>query len=602
MTFAPPPRLTGSRWADTFRYLGDEGRFRMARTPYFREVLDACTDSDIEQVVVMKSARVGYTEGVLGNTVGFYMHQAPRAIMVMQPSVDDAKGWSKENLDPMLESTPVLRGKVRPSGRREKSNTMQWKKFPGGSLVVVGSNAAAGLRRRSASVLLGDEIDGFAVSAKGGRAHEGDPWSLAVKRTQNYWYRKLVAGSTPADKGSSLIEALFGQSDQRYYFVPCPHCEHAQRLVWRNLRWTDRDPSTVHYTCGDISEDGELLAGCGRVIGEEHKPWMVARGEWRPTHPGRRIRGYHIWTAYSLLSSWSRMVEEWLAAQGRNEALKVFVNTVLAETWEEKGEAVEEGSLLARRETYAAEVPAWAGLLTMGTDVQGDRLECSIYGWGVAGEHGLIRHEVLWGDPGQAEVWAQHDAVLQRPWQHQGGQLLRIRATCIDSGGHHTDAVYRYVAARPHANIFATKGSSEPGKAAIGPPSKNKKLKVRLFLLGTEALKDAVYSALKVTAVGPGHCHLPWVDEEFVKQLTGEVARTRYINRRAVRVYQRRYDRVEALDCACLARAALYLLGPVREQLPKLVAALAGQAATPTPKPRRPPGGGWMGGIQGLRR
>jgi len=590
--FAPPPKLTGSQWADTYRYLAEgspeAGRFRMARTPYFREVLDACTDPAIEQVVVMKSARVGYTEGVVGNIVGFHMHQAPSAMMVMQPTVEDAKGWSKENLDPMLRASPVLRGKVRQSGRRDASNTMQFKRFSGGFLVVVGSNAAAGLRRRSIRVLVGDEVDGFAMSAKGGRAHEGDPWTLAVKRTQNYWDRKLIAGSTPTDKGSSKIEALFLFSDQRHYYVPCPHCGHFQRLVWRNVRWDNADASTAHYLCGDISADGELITGCGQAIGEDHKPWMVARGEWRADRPGRALRGYHIWAAYSLLSSWARMAEEFISAQGKPELLKVFVNTVLAETWEDAGETVEHGSLLARRETYAAEVPAWCGALTMGSDVQGDRLECSVWGWGADGEHGLIRHEVLWGDPGQPEVWRQHDAILTRPWQHAGGALVKIRGTCIDSGGHHTEEVYRYVGARPGLNVFATKGESTPGKAPISPPSKNKRLKVRLFLLGTEALKDAVYSGLNVPTLGPGYCHLPFVDEEYVRQLTGESARTKYVNRRAVRVYQRRYDRVEALDCACMARAALLLLGPVRGQLAELVAALTAEAK-PTAPPRAAP-------------
>lgn len=597
--FAPPPNLTGTQWAEMYRYFGEgspeEGRFRMARTPYWREVLDACCDPTIEQVVVMKSKRVGYTEGVVGNVVGFHMHQDPCAMMVMQPTVDDAKGWSKEQLDPMLRATPVLRGKVVESARRDKKNTMQFKKYPGGFLVVVGANAASGLRRRSIRALLGDEVDGFALSAKGARAHEGDPWTLAVGRTENFWDRKLIAGSTPTDKGTSKIEALFLFSDQRYYYVPCPHCEWMQRLVWQNIRWEDRDPGTTHYVCGKITVDGELVAGCGRTITEEHKPWMVARGEWRATRPGRSIRGYHIWSAYSLLSSWTRMVAAFLAAkvEGR-EAMKVFVNQTLGETWEEAGEQVEEGSLLARREQYAAEVPAWAGLLTCGVDVQGDRLEYSVWGWGAEGRHGLIKHEALWGDPGQREVWGQLDLVLQRPWQHEGGRVLHIRATAIDSGGHHTEQVYAYAGARPSLPLFVVKGASEPGKAPVSPPSRNKRLRVRLFLLGTNALKDAVYSGLRVETDGPGYCHLPWVDEDYLRQLTGEVARTRYIKGRAYRVYEKRHPQVEALDCACYARAAMLLMGPVREQIGALVEDLNGRAPAPTPPapmmPRRP---GW---------
>jgi phage terminase large subunit GpA-like protein len=622
--FAPRPKLTLSQWADQYRWLSEEGKWRTSRVPYLREIMDACSDPAVEHVVVMKSARVGYTEGVIGNLIGYHIHQQPTSILVMQPTGEDAKGWSRENLDPMLEATPVLRGRVVESGRRDRKNSLRFKAFPGGSIVVVGGNSAAGLRRRSARILIGDERSGYAASAKGGTSFEGDPWALARKRTLNFWDRKIIEGSTPTVKGDA-IERAWELTDQRWYYVPCPHCGHAQRLVWRNFTWEHNQPETVRYRCGEVDEaTGEVTAGCGLLIGEEYKAWMVGRGTWRPTYPERPARGYRIWTAYSLLSSWARMVEEFLAAKasGKPEELQAFVNQTLGETWEEDADEVPTGTLLARRRPYTdaqgqpVEVPAWAAVLTSGTDVQGDRLEVSVWGWGPGEESGLIRHEVLWGDPGQADVWRQHDAFLARPWRHASGVDLRIRAACIDSGGHHTEQVYQYAKARRRLNVFAIRGSNQPGSAPVGRPGKGNKFRLAVFPLGTEALKDSLYSALKVPLEGPGYVHFPQVPEEYFKQLTGEVARTRYVRGpggragRPVRRYERRYDRVEALDCAVYARAAFLLLGPLREQLAQERARLeakgtkaraAAKGAPPKaagaapPRPPRPrPRGGWM--------
>jgi len=483
--------------------------------------MDACSNPAIERVVFMKPAQIGWTE-VLNNVAGFFIDQDPSPVLLLQPTVDLAKMWSKERLDPMLRDTPKLHGKITEGNRREKNQSIQRKTFPGGFLAIQGANSAAGLRSRPIRIVLADEVDGYPQSAKGsakkeaklGMIGEGDPLSLAMKRQTNFWNRKTLEGSTPTLAGFSRIERDYEFSDQRKYFVPCPHCGHEQTLRWRNLQWEAGKPETAVYLCGEINEHGELEAGCGTAIEEINKTEMLARGRWIAQRPGRRIVGFWINALYSPWASWGSLAIEFDDARDKPEELKVFVNTVLAETWQDRGEVVSDSVLYARREQYEAEVPAGAGLLTMAVDVQGDRLEVLVVGWGAGEESWRIHHEKLWGDPAKAEVWKQLDLVRGREWQHEHGQKLRVRWTFIDHGGHHPDAVSRYCRARRGRNVYAVKGFGDPGRAAVGNPSKQNKYKVILFPLGSNALKDILFARLKTSEVGPGYLHLPMTATE----------------------------------------------------------------------------------------
>ncbi len=587
--FAPPPKLSLSEWADEHRTISppspEPGRWRTSRAPYLREIMDACTDPTIPRVVVMKSARVGFTEGVLNNLIGYHIDQQPAAVMVMQPTVEDAKGYSKESLAPMLRDTPRLAGRIRESGRRDSTNTIQLKVFDGGFVVIVGSNSAAGLRRRNIQILVADEIDGYGSSARG-RHREGDPLTLARKRLENYWNRKEIDGSTPTLKGASRIESAFELSDQRRYFVPCPHCGYQQTLKWPRFRYDNNDPTTVRYLCGEEDpETHELVGGCGQPITEDRKPWMVERGTWIAQRPGRRIRGYHTWAAYSLFSSWQNIVEQWLEAQGDREKLQVFINTVLGETWREQGDEVPHGTLFARREAYPVEVPAGVAALTAGVDVQGDRFELTIWGWGPGAppESWVIAHRVLFGDPAQAASWGMVDLAIFREYPHELGGVLKVLATGVDHGGHHSEMVERYCRARRRQRVFAMKGGSEPGTSPV--PDLQQVVKKKVVIVGTTAIKDTLNSRLRIPARGPGYVHFPFLEEEYFRQLMAETAKYHYRHGKPVRYYEKVYERNEALDCAVYAYAALLLLGPVRDQLglmlERLQAAAIG-AAGPT--------------------
>jgi phage terminase large subunit GpA-like protein len=440
--------------------------------------------------------------------------------MLVEPSIDISKKYSKQRIAPMIEDSPALRKKVKDSRSRDSGNTLLCKEFPGGILVITGANSAAGLRSMPVRYVFLDEVDAYVDDVEG----EGDPVDLAVARTQSFANRKIFKVSTPTIKNVSRIEADYLESDQRKYFVPCPECAHMHVLVWGNfIIPTDeatgkKRPQDAHMVCPD----------CGSVIKEHHKTWMLEHGEWRETVPQNsnfKKRGYHISTLYSPIGffSWADCAEKWLKAQKSQKRLKTFINTILGETWEELGEGIEAEQLLKRRETYNCEVPNGALVLTCSVDVQANRLEYDIKGWGVGYERWGIEYGVLMGDPGQLgnldgktqangqkTVWQMlDDIILHRTFSRADGQKLQIMTTCIDSGGHHTKEVYTYCKAREFRRVWAIKGQGGSGIPFIQRPKKRNKSGVWLFILGVDVGKDTLASRLKIDFVGPGYCHYP---------------------------------------------------------------------------------------------
>ena len=306
--FLPPKKLSLSAWADEYAYLSVEssaegGRWRTL--PYQKGIMDAVTDPNVEQISVMKSARVGYSK-ILNHIIGYHIHNDPTSIMLVQPTIEDATGYSKEEIAPMLRDTKCLQGLVSDAKAKDGQNTLLQKLFPGGNLTLVGANSPRGFRRVSRRIVLFDETDGYPASA----GTEGDQIKLGIKRTEFFANRKIVAGSTPTVKDFSRIEKLFNQTDQRRYYVPCPNpkCNHMQYLRWANFECFENDPSTTIYKCEK----------CNHHIPHTKKRWMVERGEWRATAPynGKHV-GFHIWAAYSYSpnASWQNLMEEFLAVR-----------------------------------------------------------------------------------------------------------------------------------------------------------------------------------------------------------------------------------------------------------------------------------------------
>lgn len=567
----PEPTLTVSEWADARRVIPEgtspePGRWRTSRVPYLREMMDAVSDDAVQEVVGMMASQVGKTEFEL-NVAGYYIDEDPSPILVLVPTESFGKTWSKDRLAGMLRVTPTLKDAVAAPKSRDSENTILHKVYDGGSITIVGTNSATNLSSRPIRIVLGDEIDRFPEEA----GDEGAPLALAEKRQRNFWNRKRVYASTPTVKGFSEVERRYERSSRGQYWVPCPECEELHVLEWKAITWEDNEAETARWAC----------PSCGSLVDEASKAWMLARGEWRHRNPERPRRGYHLSALYSPWATWAELVEEWLDAQGDHMALKAFVNTALAESWEEDAEEIDPGALLGRREPYGDReepvVPKRAAILTAAVDVQGDRLEVLVQAWGKGEESWVVHFRQLWGDPAaptdEVNVWDDLEEVLTMAYPHAAGAQLRILATAIDTGGHHADQVYRFCKPRQARKVFPLKGMPGAGRALLGRPSKNNALKVKLFPVGTITAKDVLFARLRIAEPGPGYIHLPtWIDEEFVAQVTSEKVVTRFHRGRPTRTYEQTRDRNEALDLLVYNMAALARLGPaIRNNLGKLV-------------------------------
>ncbi|MDW8258614.1 MAG: phage terminase large subunit family protein [Gammaproteobacteria bacterium] len=509
--------------------------------------MDAVRDPAISEIVVMKSAQIGWTE-ILVNVIGYHIHLDPCPIMVMQPTLEMARAWSKDRLAPMLRDTPVLRLVVGAPRARSGSNTIMHKHFAGGHLTIVGANSPASLASRPIRLLLCDEVDRFPVSA----GAEGDPYDLARKRTATFLNRKILIGSSPTIRGASRIEIAFELSDQRYYYVPCPECGHMQRLVWAQVRWPDGRPEDAAYSC----------AACGVLIPEAAKHGMLLRGEWRATRNPNGIAGFHVSELYSPWSTWPEMAEEFLRAKKFPETFKTWVNLSLGETWEEDARALAAEGLMQRVEAYNAQsLPDGVQLVTAGVDVQDDRLEITVWGWGIDEEAWRVEHIVLRGDPASPQLWSECDHALQRSYRTENGRELKIEAACVDSGGHYTEQVYRFCGPLKRRRVWAVKGIGGAGRAAWpNKPSRVGKLRAELYLIGVETIIDTIYGRLRrVTHSGPGCLHFDaTTTEDWLAQLTSMKVLWRTVHGRKVRQWVPKYERIaqEGLDTTVYAYAA----------------------------------------------
>lgn len=517
------------------------------RAEYQRGIMDAISDPKVERVVLMTSSQVGKTE-ILNNTAGFHVAQDPAPILVMQPTLDMAETWSKDRLAPMLRDTPALAGKVADPRARDSGNTMLHKRFKGGHLTVVGANSPAGLAARPIRVVLADEVDRYPPSA----GTEGDPLSLAIRRTATFWNRRIVMASTPTIKGISRIERAFAESDQRRFFVACPHCGHAQHLVWARVRWPDGQPNKAQYHCED----------CGAGWTDAERRAAIRWGKWRPTRTAAVV-GFHLNELYSPWKTVAQIAAEFLTAKRAPETLQTWVNTSLGETWEEDAERIDSHVLLAQTEDWDGDAPTGVLAITCGVDVQDDRLEIERVGWGVEEESWSLDHRILYGDPSGPEIWRELDDYLLTNTERADGVELPVHAACVDSGGHHTAAVHRFCKERFRRRVYAIKGLGGPGKP-IWPKraSKNNKARINQFMIGVDAGKDAIYARLKIRIPGPGYCHFPKGREPvYFEQLTAEIVQTKYLKGFPTRVYVLPSGRRnEALDIRVYAYAALQSL------------------------------------------
>ena len=444
----PDPRLTVSEWAERYRMLStkesaEPGRWRNARTPYLREIMDCLSPaSPVERVVLMKGAQVGGTELGL-NWVGYAIHHAPGPMMIVWPTTEMAQRNSKHRIDPLIEESPVLNDIIAPPRSRDSGNTVLMKEFRGGVLVMTGANSAVGLRSMPVRYLFLDEVDAYPLDVDG----EGDAIHLAEARTRTFARRKIFIVSTPTISGASAIEREYEASDQRRYFVPCPHCNHPQWLRFEQLRWDKAQPETAAYLC----------ESCDTAIAEHHKTWMLERGEWRAMAEGKTA-GFHLSSLYSPVGwrAWRDIAAAWETAVNKDlgsaAAIKTFKNTELGETWVEEGEAPDWQRLVERREEYRiGSVPQGGLLLVGGADVQKDRIEASVWAFGRGKELWLIEHRVLMGDTARDAVWKALATMLAEQWTHACGAQMPLARFALDTGFATQEAALRLI--RFHSSL-----------------------------------------------------------------------------------------------------------------------------------------------------
>lgn len=563
--------MTVSQWADAKRKLSAEsspepGQWYTSRNEPQRGVMDALSEPTIHTVVAMTASQIGKTETLL-NAMGYYVDQDPAPMLVIMPTLELGEALSKDRIAPMIRDTPCLKGKIKDARARDSGNTLLHKTFPGGHITIAGANAPSSLSSRPVRIVLADEVDRYPPSA----GTEGDPVSLARRRTSRFWNRKIVLTSTPGTKGISRIEAEWELSDKRRYFVVCLDCGHAQHLQWKQVQWPPGQPDEAVYVCegcGSCWEDGARW----RAIAQS----PANGGGWRATSKSRGVAGFHLNEIYAPSPVLLRdMAAGFLEAKKSVQTLRTWINTSLGESFEESAEEIDGHVLLGRRELWGADnasvpegqrmAPSDVLVVTCGVDMQDDRAEIERVGWGVGDESWSLEQKIIHGDPSTTAFWDEIDGYLATSTLREDGVDFPVAATCIDSGGHHTQQVYKF--AKQHyvrRRIYAIKGPSQQQPGQPVWPKRSSKTRKELYLIGTNAGKDATYGYIRVTQPGPGYCHFPTGrEQEFFDQLTSEKVRTRFIKGFPYREWFLPPSvRNEALDCRVYAYAALQSLNP----------------------------------------
>lgn len=530
----PPEDLTVSQWADKNRRLTSEssaevGKWRTSRTPYMFDILDSFTDPLIEHIVVVAASQVGKSE-TINNMVGYSIDQDPGPILLIQPTIDDVKRYSEMRIAPMIRETRCLKRKVADPKSRDAANTKRQKSFPGGVLVMTGSNVAHDLSSMPIRYVFGDERDRWATSA----GSEGDPWELAVARTRTFYNKKMVEVSTPTVKGASAIENSYNLGTMERWKTQCPHCGEYVELTFDNIRFEYDAAENGDKKIFHISEIFYVCPECGG-ISDEHTmksqpaKWVATVPEARKHH---KTRSFWLTAWVSPWATWESIILQFLQAGTDSAKLQVVYNTQFGELWEERGDMASEDDVMARREVYEAEVPDGVLLLTCGVDTQDDRLEYEVVGHRRYGETWGIKKGVILGRPDTEEVWERLDEVLSHKYKFKSGVSLQISLTFIDEGGHFTQEVRQHCLARQYNHVFAIKGANRPDIPYTAPPKKQKIVvngkvigQVWVYEIGVNAGKQKIVDNLRVQSPGANYCHFPLRDDygkQFFKQLMSE--------------------------------------------------------------------------------
>lgn len=607
--FRPPEDLTVAEWADRHRRLSPEnsaeaGPWRTSRTPYLREPMEAFTDPKIRKIVMVAASQVGKSELEL-NVIGYIIDQDPGSILFVQPTLDDARKFSRLRVAPMIRDSKPLKAKVSDVKAKDSGNTILQKSFPGGMLTITGSNSASALASTPARYIIGDERDRWATSA----GTEGDPWALAEARQATFYNAKAVEVSTPTIKGASNIESSYYQGTQERWCHLCPECGEYGEILFDRIQFKHHAAKVrgkKTYTIdGPISW---ICPHCGVLSTEETMRRQPAK--WIPENPEAYkagVRSFWLNAFSSPWTPWEKIVLKFLQAKDDPQKLKVAFNTLLGELWEDRGDLTDEDTMLARREDYGTnadgspvELPEGVLVLTCGVDTQDNRLEYEVVGHGYYGETWGIKKGYIMGKPDADEVWEQLDDVIGHVYHFRDGKGLRISITCVDSGGHYTQEVYAHCRQRKDKRVFAIKGKGGDGVPFVTPPHKvpikdNKRITCWLYTLGVDAGKETIMSSLKVQEPGAKYCHFPagdvyGYDGYYFAGLLSEKLELTQTRRGNVWRWVKipGHARNEALDCRNYALAGLKIIDPDMAAVERRLKNLPEKERPARAQPQRP--------------
>src|SRR5690606_29321817 len=361
---APRPDLSIIDWAEQYRGLpatDGGGMWRVRMVPYLRTPLLALSDARTKEVAILKSAQAGATIGVLLNWILYSIHLDPSNILVLLPTEGEAQKFSKKKFKPAYDACEALAGMIADRRGRTGDNSVLEKSFPGGSLGMIGGVSSRGLRMVDARRYAADDIDALDDSTA-----EGDQIELLRGRAQAQANAQGLFISSPSEEGRSKIMELYLEMERRgRYHVPCPQCGAMQVLRFGDeetpygLKWEsygggvdrrEHDPNSVYYLCEANACE----------IREQHKYEMAQAGEnlteeGEPVYDGRH-RTYGFWfnalVALFPAVSWPNIVRRWLKAKDDPDKRRVFVNTILAETYSDRETTVAATALEQRAQLY----------------------------------------------------------------------------------------------------------------------------------------------------------------------------------------------------------------------------------------------------------
>lgn len=540
----PKVHIPLSQWSEdniilSSEYAAEAGQFSVDRAPFQKGILDVLNDPLVEKVAIVAASQIGKTQMVT-NYLFYTIAEDPSPLLFVHYSDKMAKSYVKQRLRPAIRDNAFLTEKINMDSR-VAGNTLDFIEFAGGSITHAGSNSPGQLASRSIRYLVLDEVDRYNDSS------EGDPVQIAVNRTKTYKNRKIIMISSPSLTNESKIWWEFEQGNQQYYFIPCPVCNHKQHLRFEQLKYSGLEQPV--YEC----------ESCKHQIPESAKYDMLLEGEWIATADSE-YQTFHINELYSPWSSWADIVAFFqeaykLAKEGDTSKLQVFYNTRLALPWSsEVQNETPIPELIARCEEFSRDTGNYI-LSTLGIDVQDNRVECLMIGWKSYEESFIIDRQVFVGNPSTPEFWHTIEEYITKN---------AVTATCIDSGGHHTDNVYAFSQMNLHRRVWAIKGSNDPIRQVYDfRPSYKNKMKIPLHFIGTISAKDTIYTRLRITDDGGGKIHFHrdvCGNEEFFEQLLSEVK----VKQKSGRVlYERKKGvRNEVLDTFVYALAAVRILNP----------------------------------------